>query len=111
MKTVNLSSFGISVTFDEETVAGRVDSNLERQVCNGCGQPDCCYQCDNSQGVDADLENNEEDEVAARLKWNGAVDAIESFILAAACAGIDIDTPVFLEAIESTFEAISNNVG
>lgn len=34
-----------------------------------------------------------------------AFDTIESFLLAAACAGIDISTPAFAEAIETTVDA------
>jgi hypothetical protein len=37
------------------------------------------------------------------------VDTLESFILAAACAGVDIDSPAFIKAIETTVEAISNH--
>ena len=40
-----------------------------------------------------------------------AVDTLESFILAAAVAGIDIESPQFLEAIQTTIDAIGNNYG
>jgi len=43
--------------------------------------------------------------------YDAAIDAIESFIMSAACAGIDITTPAFIEAIETTVEAIGNNIG
>lgn len=35
-------------------------------------------------------------------------DVIESFILACACAGVDVESPAFLEAIETTIDAIGN---
>ena len=40
-----------------------------------------------------------------------ALDVVESFILAAACAGIDVSEPAFEEAIETTVDAIYSNMG
>ena len=40
-----------------------------------------------------------------------ALDAVESFILAAACAGIDVSDHAFEEAIETTVDAIYSNMG
>lgn len=39
-----------------------------------------------------------------------AIDTLESFILACASAGVDVEGPDFLEAIETTVDAIGNNV-
>jgi hypothetical protein len=39
----------------------------------------------------------------------GAIDGIESLILAAACQGIDVTTPAFVAAIETAVEAAANN--
>ncbi len=38
--------------------------------------------------------------------FDAAIDAITSFILAAACAGIDVRSAAFLEAIETTVQTI-----
>lgn len=40
-----------------------------------------------------------------------AMTAVESLILSQACAGIDIETPAYAEALESTLDAIDNNYG
>jgi hypothetical protein len=40
---------------------------------------------------------------------NRRIDVIESFILACARAGVDIESPAFIEAIETTVEACANN--
>ena len=40
-----------------------------------------------------------------------AFDTIESFVLAAACAGIDITEPPFTEALETTIDNVVNWVG
>ena len=40
-----------------------------------------------------------------------AIDALESLILAHACAGIDITSPAYLEGIETAVDAITNHGG
>lgn len=40
-----------------------------------------------------------------------ALDTVESFILAAACAGIDVSDNAFEEAVETTVDAIYSNMG
>lgn len=65
---------------------GSINSGLPRETCPSCGQPDCCYQCDMSvadlQDPKSKLEGCEEIEVAGRLQFNGAMDGIESLLLA-----------------------------
>lgn len=39
---------------------------------------------------------------------DAAVDGMLSLVLACACAGIDIETPAFIEAIETAVDAIGN---
>lgn len=51
--------------------------------------------------VDANCDN-EEDQSA----YDAAVNGLESMILACACAGIDIEAPAFISAIETTVDAI-----
>jgi hypothetical protein len=43
-----------------------------------------------------------------KMSYNGAVDGLESIILAHACAGIDIQSPAYIEGIETAVQAISN---
>ena len=40
-----------------------------------------------------------------------AIDTLEAFILACAVAGINIESPAFLEAVETTVDGITNNLG
>ena len=49
--------------------------------------------------------NTPEDDV-----YNAAIDALESLILAHACAGIDISSPAYLEGIETAVDAIPNEI-
>jgi hypothetical protein len=44
-----------------------------------------------------------------QIKGNAVIDAILSLILAHACAGIDIESPAYLEGIETAFDALVNN--
>lgn len=48
--------------------------------------------------------NDKEDEL-----YNASIDGIESMILAHACAGIDINTPEYIEGIETAVNACANN--
>lgn len=55
----------------------------------------------------SDMKENEEtpeDEM-----FNAAIDGIESMILAHAIAGIDVESPAYLEGIETAVEACGNN--
>ena len=47
---------------------------------------------------------------AARL-FNAAIDGLESLVLAHACAGINVASPVYIEGIESAVDAIANHHG
>lgn len=38
----------------------------------------------------------------------GRIDGLEALILACACSGVDVQSPEFLEAIETAVDAISN---
>lgn len=55
-----------------------------------------------------DYENESEEEVSEKQKYNDMVDALTSLILAHACAGIDIKTPAYIEGIETAVENIGN---
>ena len=39
-----------------------------------------------------------------------AIDGLESLILAHACAGVDVESPAYVEGIETAVEAIANHV-
>ncbi len=89
------------------------ESTLERETCVFCKQANCCYTCDGTISardvVQGNLLGIMSAEIAGRLKCNGALDGIEAMILAAAAAGIDIESPAFMEAVETAIDAIGNN--
>jgi hypothetical protein len=48
---------------------------------------------------------NDEDEL-----HNSGMNGITSMILACACAGVDVESPQFLEAIETSIGAVAENI-
>jgi hypothetical protein len=42
--------------------------------------------------------------------YNAAIDGLESLILAHACADVDIQSPAYVEGIETAVEAIANHL-
>ena len=46
---------------------------------------------------------------AADRQYNAAIDGLESLILAHACAGVDMESPAYVEGIETAVEAIANH--
>lgn len=61
-----------------------------------------------SGAITSDLKRPE-DLVTDRI-YNAAIDAVESLILAHACAGIDVESPAYVEGIETAVEAIANHL-
>ncbi len=49
------------------------------------------------------------DAIEAR-HYNAAIDSLESLILAHACAGVDVESPAYVEGIETAVDAIGNHV-
>ena len=49
------------------------------------------------------------DGLAVDRIYNAAIDGLESLILAHACAGIDVESPAYVEGIETAVEAIANH--
>jgi len=95
MKTIKLPIHNIVVELDSKS--GNIFSDLKEE-CPGCGKEDCyiCY-----------TESNEDR--ATRKLFNTAMDAIKSIILSHAVAGIDIESPTYLEGLEAAINACSNN--
>ena len=43
--------------------------------------------------------------------YDVAMGVVESFILAAACAGVSVESPAFVEAVETTVDGVINHYG
>jgi uncharacterized membrane protein YkgB len=95
-KTIKLPCFGIVVELTEIELhsltpnrynGGSITSDLHEN-------PD-----------DSDMED--ENDI---YNYNNSMDGIESMILGHACAGIDIESPAYIEGIESAVQACADNI-
>lgn len=104
MKTINLSEFGLEIEVDA-TGGGWITSGL-KESCPYCHENDCYFSCDESQHA-SDENEESEDDVENRKSFNISIDALESLILAHACAGIDVEAYGYVEGIRTALQAIS----
>jgi len=72
-----------------------------KETCDYCGEVDCYGECDKSLDNDIDSES--------RRNYNTMMDAIESLILAHACAGVNVEDKKYMEGIQTAIEACANN--
>ena len=105
-----LPCFGIVIECDRDIRGAAIVASGLKERCPHCGQPECNFSCDDSQGACGEDCDNEETEydVADRLTFNGMMDVVESLILAHFAAGIDVTTPAYLEGVETTVLACQN---
>jgi hypothetical protein len=82
-RTIKLPCYGITLTLARE---------------NGAEAP-------GSGSIVSDLR---EPKNAANRQYNAAVDGLESLILAHACAGVNVESPAYIEGIETAVDAVAN---
>lgn len=111
MKKIKLPCFNIVVELDEKDpdnpdlyIGGNISSDLHEK-CPVCGADNCYRDCPRKFN-----ELEDEDEMEERLDFNKRMDALESIILAHACAGIDISSPAYVEGVETAVESCANNI-
>jgi len=85
MKVIKLDSFHIVITLD-----GKGGGTITSDIRGG--------REDNPEGY---LDNDD-------LRYDASCDALESLVLAHACAGIDVNSPAYLEGLEVAVETITN---
>ncbi len=84
-KTISCGEYTFTFTGDPKTHSGNIESNLFKD----------------------DIENDSKD---VSTTYKNYADAIESLLLAQYCAGINITTHKFKEALESSIESIINSM-
>jgi hypothetical protein len=98
---------GITLFIEDGCV--RLESEL-KESCPYCNKTDCCFDCDQSQWDDS-LED--EDGTNNRVRWNAAIDGLESLILALA-SDPDLEFILsnrFNNAVQTALDAIGNEYG
>ena len=85
IQTIHLSCFGIAVRLERKSTAKTP----------GAGT------------IASDLKTP--GKTAADKQRNAAVDGLESLILAHACAGVNVQSPAYVEGIETAVDAIANH--
>ncbi len=98
-KVFTLPIYGIIVVVHDDG-GGSIDSDLS-EPCPCCGSFLCYGDCEDC--------TESEDDQTQRFIQNVKVEALESMIVAQACAGIDITTPAYLESIETVVDRITNS--
>lgn len=86
VRTIRLPCYGVTIRLDRE-------GNDERPHCGA---------------ITSDLKSAAPN--AGEARFNAAIDGLESLILAHACAGVDVESPAYVEGIETAIEAITNNL-
>ena len=81
MKEIKLPCYGITIRLECEPTADE----------SGCGT------------ITSGLKDTNEP------RLNAAIDGLESLILGHACAGIDVESPAYIEGIETAVDAISSH--
>jgi len=108
---MRITKITITTEFDDLIIAvskghGVMTGTL-KEICPYCGQPDCYFDCDESQYND-DLETG--DETDSRRDYNNAMNGIESLLLALACEGVDVSSQAFRNALQTATESCANNL-
>lgn len=88
MKVIKLPCYGITIRLERKHAANH----------SGCGTI-------TSSGLKGPSKTHLD-----RL-YNAAIDGIESLVLAHACAGVDVQSPAYIEGIETAVDAIANSFG
>ncbi len=64
--------------------------------------------------ITSNLHENEDEaldaaDLESMKKWNAYIDAIESIVLAHACAGIDVTSKKYRDGIDTAYQAFGDN--
>jgi len=118
-KIIQLPVFNIKIELTKGTetgnkyAGGQITSDLQ-EPCFFCKHKFCGMECPDALEW---LHDRDLDILHKKLAYihnyqvnKAATDTLESMILSAAIAGIDVESPSFLEVIETTSDAISKNV-
>jgi hypothetical protein len=81
--------------------------SITLEVADGAGSVTSTFHDEVRDALE--LERDEE-QALAWIKYDAALDGIESLILAHACAGIDVKDPKYVEGLETAIHAAENQI-
>lgn len=92
---------------------GSIQSCL-KETCPHCQDTNCDFDCPESfkwQNIkDAMSALDKRAELESNRNYNYACDAIEALILAHAVAGVNIESPAYIDGLESAIDSIASNL-
>ena len=105
---MNMAFLDGKIVLNTEEGGGNITSGIERDRCPDCSHAECndCWCGSGDEEPEEDAE-----EAASRLMYNGAIDGIESLLLALACAGCitKSEDPKVNEAIQTALDACGHH--
>jgi hypothetical protein len=117
---IYISEFNMNIRLSDVEYDGAIRwgygeiSGGQKEVCTHCEDPNCEWDCmealEWASDRDPDMCTIRNEELESNRNYNKACDAIESLVLAHACAGIDVNSKIYLEGLRSAMDAISNNM-
>ena len=110
MKTIKLPCYGIEISPTEDG-GGSISSDL-KEICPHCKDLLCDFDCEEAQewasDRDMDCQDDKNEELRDKRDYNRMIDVIESMVLAHAVAGIDVESPAYIEGIETAVNTCMN---
>jgi hypothetical protein len=109
MKVIRLPIYNMVITVQDK--GGAVTSDLI-ESCPYCGYLSCNMECPEAMEALSDRDpaivKDKTEELSEFRCTKAAFDAIQNVVLAHAVAGIDIESPAYLEGIETAVDSVSN---
>jgi hypothetical protein len=109
MKVIRLPIYNMVVTVQDK--GGAVTSDLI-ESCPYCGYLSCNMECPEAMEAlndrDPAIVKDKTEELSEFRCQRAALDAIQNIVLAHAVAGIDIESPAYLDGIETAVDSVSN---
>jgi hypothetical protein len=102
-KTIELPCFGIVINLIDPDKKGRWQgASISSELHEGEGQDRESYS------DDQDRDSYEVDKGAEA--YDNMMDAVESLVMAHAAAGVNVESPVYIEGLETAVQAMANAV-
>ena len=120
MKTIRIPDYNIVIELEHSAAeytegwgGGNLNSDL-KGICSYCKEASCDMDCmefgEHCSDRDPDMCVEKHGERDGFLQYNVAMETLESMILAHAVAGINVESPAYIEGINTAVEACANHI-